>query len=661
VPLARACCLVILAVAAVSPQTPSVAQASTTPVAAAVVVRLPAGKATFHVGEEIPLELEYRGTGDKDYFFSTEMCPLVGRLSSEKFGVTPADGTDDPLADFLASSGGFGGSCVSSWHPLDGTPLVIPVTLNDWIRFTRSGSYRVVLTSTRLGRRSGRPAPPVISAPFDLTIVPSDDAWAAAETIRATDLIDRAIPADVKHGSAILRYLGTEGAAKALVAHYGAIATANGDIVAGLCASPHRALIVKQMEALVDVGADLDAYFIPALTQLRVLIEMPPVPGDYRARSARTNVLQAEYDARWLAALARRPATAATLGAELARLRAENLRGSDANSELQQRIGHDLEQHPAEAAAAFVASPPETQGWLLQSTSAWALLNRTWILPVLRQVYAGAHCTATGGCWAAGGLALTRLYELAPDEGRLLILDEIRTGAHGIGYETLAILPDAALPELDEVLQARYSASRATDLATRLQDRGTTAWLIARYGSPTLLPFVIGRVSQPGSCVVEGALIAYLLKHDPPAALTRLEPSFVRTRRDGCVIPPLAELSAHYWDDQLQAAVIGELAAPDLRTVRGAVSALGVHGSAAAKQPLFDRLRVWSAEWRGRANELPALLDMSPPIAIEKAIVQALFGNARFALNANDVASIRALCVTDNCRTTVDGLAHGIK
>jgi hypothetical protein len=424
--------------------------------------------------------------------------------------------------------------------------------------------------------------------------------------------------------------------------------------------SPYRAFIVKQMEALIDAGASLDAFFIPTLAQLRVLLEMPPAPGDYPARSARAKVVQSEYDARWLAALAQRPATASMLGSELARLWAETLGGPDARSEVPQRVGRDLEQHPAEAAAGFVASPPERQWLLLQSTRAWALLDRPWILPALRQVYAGAHCTGMGSCADASGLALTRLYELAPDEGRSLILDEIRTGAHGIGYDALAILPDAALPELDGVLQARYSTPGATNLPTRLQDRGTTTWLMARYGSPTLLPFVMSQLARRSSCVIEGALLAYLFKHDPPAALARLDPHLDLAARGGCLIP-LSSVAAHYWDDHVESAAIAELNDAAIHRVDDAVDVLGKHGSLAAKRALADRLAQWSAEWQGRAAELNPHLPYDSPEMLWNAIVQALFRNAQFALTASDVPAIRALCVTDDCRTTVDGLARGIK
>jgi hypothetical protein len=651
-PVARACCLVFL-IATADGQTPL----SVPPTTASLEVRLPAGKAEYHVGEEIPLDLVFRGTGDKDYYFSTAGCGFFGRFGwTEKVTVTPSDSIDDPLAD-LFSSGGYAGSCLSSWRALDDTPLVIRVSMNDAVRFTRPGTYNVVVSSTRLGRYSRQPAPVLTSAPVVLTIAPMDDAWAAAEVDRAGALIDRGDPADVRHGSAMLRYLGTQAAALALVDRYDAIAKCDvSEVTAGLVSSSHRAFIVRQMEARVDEGESLDATFLSTLTRLAVLLELPAAPGSAVARRDRTTVVQAEYEARWRAAMARQPVTASILKAELARFQ------TNVSVEVRQQIADDLNQHPVQAAEAFVALPADTQQSVLQSETAWPYLNRPWIVPALREVYAQWHGRGNPGGFpeGPGDPSLRRLYELAPDEGRRVLLEEIRTGAHAIGYDTLAILPDANLPALDAALQARYSSAPKADLGATLGDRGTTAWLMARYGSVKLRPFVAGLLAHelPG-CVVEGGLIAYLLKYDPAAAMRRLDPSFDRTAPAICVAP-LTAVAAHYWDDHVESAAIAQLRTADVRKVADAALLLDRHGSSAVKQPLLDRLVQWSAEWQGRATELsarsPGVGSDDPPQMIENSVVSALFRNPRVVLTEDEVASIRALCVTDGCRTNVKSL-----
>jgi hypothetical protein len=683
----RACCLLILAVAAVSQQTAPAAQSTTRPVSATVVVHPAAGASAYRVGEEIPLELEFLGTADQDYYFETGSCSLLGQvLSDETVAATPSDGIDDPRA--ASPCGGSGYSCLGGRHPLDGTPLVVRVPLNDAVRFTRPGTYHVVVSSTRLKRQSSQAAPILTAAPVDLTIVPLDEPSGTAEVKRASALVDQGTEADIKRGTALLRYLGTEDAATALVARYEAIARAGGDIDGALVSAARRAFVIAQMEARVEEGANLNTTFFATLSRLRVLVDLPAAPGDCDVRSTREKLVQTEYDARWRAALAQRPATdatlrselaeteydarwraalerrpvtAATLGAEMERLLAWNV-----SAELQQHIVQDLEQHPIEAAGGFAALPPDTQGLLLESATTWRYLNRPWMLLALRQTYGAWRASPRqGGFPGVGDSALKRLYELAPDEGRRLILTEMRTGDHGIRYDALAVLPDAQLAELDTELQARYA--HATDPATRLQDRDTTAWLIARYGSPGLLPFVVGMV-RPDSCVSEGAVLAYLFKHDPAVALSRLQPNLdLATQRDRVCISPLGAVVAHYWDDRVESAAIGELTDASIRRQADAAAVLGGHGSIAAKQPLLDRLARWSTEWQGRgahvaaAGQWPLATGLPAPETLGNTIVRALFENPRFVLTTSEVAHIRTLCVTDDCRATVDRLAHGIK
>jgi hypothetical protein len=119
---------------------------------------------------------------------------------------------------------------------------------------------------------------------------------------------------------------------------------------------------------------------------------------------------------------------------------------------------------------------------------------------------------------------------------------------------------------------------------------------------------------------------------------------------------PLDAVAQHYWDDRVESAAIGMLATSDTRSVVEAAQLLGVHGSSAAKAPLLDRLAKWSAEWQGRAAELVPH-GPSPawsPKSIENNLVNALFQNSRFALTKDEVAKIRTLCVTDQCRSDVD-------
>src|SRR5258708_37376740 len=68
--------------------------------------------------------------------------------------------------------------------------------------------------------------------------------------------------------------------------------------------------------------------------------------------------------------------------------------------------------------------------------------------PVLREIYARSAEPRTD----LESLALRRLNELAPDEGREIILAEIRRPTRHLRYGTLAVLPDESLPQDESFL-----------------------------------------------------------------------------------------------------------------------------------------------------------------------------------------------------------------
>ena len=176
-------------------------------VSATLTVRLAADKSTYALGELIPLELEFRGRAGPDWNFNT-MGDGLWR-EPERYVVTPAGGHDDPFAEYFSSVGIVGG-VLSGWHPLDGTPFVVRTRLNDRVRFTKPGDYWLVVESSRLERYSRKPAPALVSNPVALHVRAASPRWAAAELARAVAAVEGG---RVEEGAAVLRHLGTKGAA----------------------------------------------------------------------------------------------------------------------------------------------------------------------------------------------------------------------------------------------------------------------------------------------------------------------------------------------------------------------------------------------------------------------------------------------------------------
>jgi hypothetical protein len=239
-----------------------------------------------------------------------------------------------------------------------------------------------------------------------------------------------------------------------------------------------------------------------------------------------------------------------------------------------------------------------------------------------------------------------------PARGRALAIDEIRTGGHGIVPETLTSLLGASVPDLDEALRQRYRAARTEEGQWATMER------IARYGSARLLPLVRVEIDRDPSCALEAAALAYLLDHDPPPALRRLQPGFDRRRSGMCVVPAWLELAPLHWDRAVEAAAIAHLQAESPRLVSDAAQVLAAHGSARAKGPLLDRLARWNEGWRGRESELAALVagpsPLDSPVDLENMLVNALLDGRRFSLTKEETERVRELCLTRACRDNVD-------
>jgi hypothetical protein len=630
------------AVAAVTLPAPLNAQAPGAAVfEATLTVRLPAGRSDYKIGELIPLELVFSGRGEADLYFSTENYDRSGRMETEQYAVTPAAGADDPLADYFGAGVGRIGGGLRGWQRLDGTPFRLQVNLNDWIRFTRPGRYQLSIVSRRLHRYSNRPAPELKSDPITLEIDDAPAAWASEQAAIARGGIDQGPDDNARDGVRMLRHLGTKEAALALVDLYDRLAGRFGfDVVAGLAGSPFRRDIVAAMEVRVDAGEPLPPSYVRDVTLLRSLLEAPAGTADPAARFERLKFIESDYRTRWLMALLRRPPSTVALRAAFEAVAATSDPAFDAT------VARALMERPDLAEEAFLALTPSVQHTILHSH--WTALAGPWRESAVLRLY--DRWKGDYRFSGAGDLALTRLQEIAPIQGRALLLDEIRTGRHGLAYDTLSRMPDVERPDLDDALRMRF------ERATSGEDRATTVWLMAKYGSRALAPVVKAEIDRGVMCSIEAGALVYLLKHDPRSAVPRLQPEFDRSR--GCAGVMWQEIAARFWDEQLEHAALAHARSTDPRQAAAAIQALGRYGSAAARQPLIERLAAWEKEWRGRKSELEGL-PLDSPAVIENALVNALLQNRQFALSAEDMARMRVLCVTDGCLKNLDAQLRG--
>src|SRR5438445_12718867 len=129
------------------------------------------------------------------------------------------------------------------------------------------------------------------------------------------------------------------------------------------------------------------------------------------------------------------------------------------------------------------------------------------MLPVLRRLY--ENPSPDGVHPPLPEIALRRLYQLAPEEGRRLILEEIRSLQPRAGIKSLTMLPEKELPELDDVLANNLENSTEYETLT------LHAQLVQRYASKAAMARIEAATRDKMdamACLPKYALLSYFLR-----------------------------------------------------------------------------------------------------------------------------------------------------
>ena len=610
-------------------------------------IRLKDGQSLFRQGETIALELVFTANVPEKYQLSTRTYDRGGRQGLDRLELEPNDATRDPMADYFGGPAGFVGGGLGGIRVLGEEPDAVTVELNEWFRFDRTGRYGLRVFTTRVAEEA-KPWVPheaslrLASNQIFFEVVAADDAWTAAKLREAVAVLDSDSDADEdskRRAARTLRFLGTEKAAIQMVR---LLSTADQaythDLHFGLIGSPHRELVRTLLDAgLDDPDRAIDTQYLGTLAVLALAEKIPletqpdgdAVEAWRRARSEASRDLRREYEKRLIAALPRKrgPALATSLVTLL-------------------REGDDQEQLRAQLAGVFQHLPPNTQQSLLEY--GWKRIRHEQLRPVLREIYESAG----EGQSRLRGAALRRLYELAPEVGRELVLGEMRRETPGVPAEALPILGDEVLPELDAPLLARLKSEIPGA-------RDNAAELLARYGSPAILD-PVREFYDPREgklpCRPQAALLAYLLRVEPEEGLARVR-STIRRRGEpysDCYPTLLEQVTKIREEPALEPVAVELLRDPDPQVVSAAAAWLGQHGSADAEAALWKRLEEWSGAWRGREQELvEAYDDVGWPTwegRIEDALRQALLISINWRIDEVKSSRLAQLCVTLQCR-----------
>jgi len=603
------------------------------------------GERPFRIGETIPIQLAFSTTIGNRYQINMASYDRSGRMEYEHFRVFPSDGSVDPLT---GRRGGIMGG-ITSFDFLASKPWPIQLNLNEWVRFTRPGTYRLEITSDRVERRNrevvgGMSHVEVVANPITLTIVPPTAAWQKATFDSAVAVLDQPAPekpdGDRYYHARLqaldtLRFLGSPEAIRELVKRLGSDPAGDSICVLGLISAPDPAIALEALDvALADPARAIDSRFMSALQS----VGQEPAQWQ-QSRQQAIERLVAVLPKKRDRALSISLATAANEAWNFAPVSA-----STTDALVRQLI------------ARFDELPIEHQAMLLDGR--WDKIASPALLPIVRR-YAEAFDNQLNSNSPSGSAAyrlrtsaLRHWYELDPMGAREAILAEITRPYPRYSARTLGFLADKELPDVDAILAKHFIESDDFNRSDRI------ASLIARYATSAILTPVLTKIDQQlakSACGVPRAILAYTLRANPALARPRIEK--IRATRDfpACYRDLLTTIADIHYDPILEDLAVRGLDDPDREVRDESAKLLGEFGSPRAESILFERYRRWSAQWTGREAVLnPASADRYDVVNEGAALLGALTTGQSWLTNAKKLQSLLPVAKGARLRQMLD-------
>lgn len=569
---------------------------------ASLVVSTPKGQTKFQQGELIPIDLSFTAGTPKRFSINMASYDRSGRMPYETFVVNPVEGAVDPLVVYFKAFQCFLGGGLTNFQYLSTKPVVIPLELNEWVRFDRPGVYRVSLISHRVtdqdaGDRDPQPVE-VRSNELVLAIVPADPAWQREELARIRNVLGQFPPTgsvqpDGQRALALkrLRYLGTVDAAREMATLFrSGDSNTESECVFGLVGSQNRQSGLEEMRRLLATpDFPVSQTFLTTMSLLSLepnsSSEVLPKEREEHFRRLREELIRVlPIKTSWALAL--------SADAALSGDKAEIL------PDVRQTISREL-------IASFESSPVEERIKWLQ----WRwddVKGHQWI-PLLRGIATQytdfpvpneMHAYQSLEVSAA---ALTDWYGLDPDDARSAVIAEIDRHKPRFSYETLGLLPDTTLPESEQIV-ARHFVE-----ATDYNAEANLAGLLFRYADRDVLPIVLPKIQHSvgaWACAPQKNALAYVLKVDQEAARPLIEHALSARGQTGCWDTVLTDVGAMQRGTVLEGFALEALHDRDAQLATDAARYLGGYGSSTTEGELWARYLDWSREWKGRDAEL---------------------------------------------------------
>jgi len=480
-------------------------------------LRLSSNASTYQQGELIQLELAFTSKTPKRYKLNLASYDRGGRMFYEGFDIDPAAGTTDPLLAYFKSAGPIFGGGLTNFEFLSEKPIIIPLDLNEWVRFDKPGKYRITVWSGRVSDMTigdkdyGAPAR-IKSNTIELQILAPDPAWQQAQLREILAELGGppsarwvAMPEPTSIAMRRLRYLGTADAARELALRISDEQSGISTPCAfGLIGSPNRMAGLEELKKLlVDPDFPVGVNF---LITLSVLPLDPAESAEDLQKQREANVKAAQ--SALVDALANKRGKALDESLETAMRWADPSAASDLKSKFVVKLIESFDQLPVEKQVDWIG-----ENWPKVKDPRW--------LPTLRAIAARYTDFAPPHNGEEAyyplrltGTALMRWYELDPEGARGTVIAEIIRPKPRYGANILGLLPDKTLPAQQQAIASHFVS--APDYETE----GYLASLLDRYADAAVLPVVLPKIKrkiqhQQWECVPETYSLSYVEKVDP--------------------------------------------------------------------------------------------------------------------------------------------------
>ena len=611
---------------------------SPAPAGVSVHITLDSSQTELHEGEIIPVTVEYSASQTNTYLYNNRSYDRSARLGQiDEICLDPANGTD-PLADYF-KKGVFIGGGLFSVDYLNAEPKTIHLELNEWLSIP-PGSYHLRIAGHRVGLpgekgkydMSGEPFS-LLSNEIEFTVTPATPEWRAQALAEAVSTLDSADPKseEAHHAARTLRFLGTEGAMREMARRYWAgNESPNGwEFRLGLYNPSHRAAAIEEMKAeIADPAHPVSQEFIRALADLEMFsnpkYDLPPYDpnkqDEYEAfmkqRDAAENAIIADLEAQAAAVLSKKTGPARAVSA------AELLIGNKPVAEPQRSEMIDV------LIRSWDTLPPEKQSEIL--TFRWDRVASPSWLPILRAIAAAPPAKADEFQAPSRGIAILRVYQISPSDGRDLILHEIENPRGGVRMDALGVLPDHELPQYDATMLKNIQSDNRADIDFQLLDR---------YASAAIYPQVKKVYEGHGgmwACAPQTALLRYMIRIHPDEGAQALTSALAEQQHTGCYRDQLANLGDALRTPVIEKQAIRALDDSTLDIAQSAAEGLGKYGSADAEPKLWARLeKLRTIQSKEPAAPAEPSINATPR-SLESHLVDAILsGNAWLAGGAS--------------------------